>query len=80
MFLSFAGRHDFYLWTSASDSDVKSARLTLKNGQAERTLIDQRHPFEFSAPAGDATAIEYHLEFVRNDGTVVDGGRHSIAR
>jgi hypothetical protein len=80
MFLSFAGRHDFYVWTSASDSDVKSARLTLKSGQTERTLIDQRHPFEFSAPAGDTATMEYHLEFVRNDGSVVDGGRHSITR
>ncbi|GFE79966.1 hypothetical protein GCM10011487_19660 [Steroidobacter agaridevorans] len=80
MFLSFAGRHDFYLWTGASDSDVKSARVTLKNGKSERTLVDQRHPFEFSTPAGDAKAMEYHLEFVRTDGTVVDGGRHSIER
>jgi hypothetical protein len=80
MFLSFAGRHDFYLWTSASDNDVKAARVTLKNGRAERTLVDERHPFEFSLPAGDAPAMEYHLEFVRTDGTIVDGGRHSIER
>ena len=33
MFLSFAGRHEFYLWTSASDSDVRAARLTFKDGQ-----------------------------------------------
>ena len=59
---------------------MKSARLTLKNGPAERTLVDERHPFEFSAPGGDATVLEYHLEFVRTDGTVVDGGRHSIER
>jgi len=80
MFLSFAGRHDFYLWTSASDSEVRAARLTLKAGQMERTLIDERHPFEFSVESGDAANVEYHLEFVRTDGTVVDGGRHSIAR
>jgi len=80
MFLSFAGRHDFYLWTSASDSEVRVARLTLKAGQMERTLLDERHPFEFSVESGDVANIEYHLEFVRTDGTVVDGGRHSIAR
>jgi hypothetical protein len=80
MFLSFAGRHDFYLWTSASDSDVSAARLTVKEGQAERTLVDQRHPFEFSIPTGEITTVDYHLEFVRRDGTIVDGGRHSIAR
>ena len=74
MFLSFAGRHEFYLWTSASDSDVRAARLTLRNGPAERTLTDQRHPFEFSVPAGDLTTIDYHLQFVRADGTIVDGG------
>jgi hypothetical protein len=80
MFLSFAGRHDFYLWTSASDSEVRAARLTLKEGQRERTLIDERHPFEFSVESGDVANIEYHLEFVHTDGTVVDDGWHSIAR
>ena len=80
MFLSFAGRHEFYLWTSASDNDVREARLTLEQGQGERTLVDQRHPFEFSVPAGDASTVEYHIEFVRTDGTTVEGGRHSIAR
>jgi hypothetical protein len=80
MFLSFADEHEFYLWTSASDADVRAARLTLKDGATERTLIDQRHPFEFSVPAGDLTTIDYHLQFVRIDGTIIDGGRHSIAR
>jgi hypothetical protein len=80
MFLSFAGRHEFYVWTSASDNEVLAARLTLKEGQAERTLLDQRHPFEFSVPTGDLAMIDYHLQFVRGDGTIVDGGRHSIAR
>ena len=80
MFLSFAGRHQFYLWTSASDSDVRSARIVFKDGQTERTLTDQRHPFEFSLPVGDLATVEYQLQFVRVDGTVVDGGRHSLAR
>jgi hypothetical protein len=80
MFLSFAGRHEFYLWTSASDSDVRAARLTLNDGQAERTITDERHPFEFSVPTTARTTIDYHLEFVRTDGTLVDGGRHSLAR
>jgi hypothetical protein len=80
MFLSFAGQHEFYLWTSASDSDVREARLTLKNGTAERTLVDQRHPFEFSIPSGDATSVDYQLQFVRVDGTTADGGRHTLTR
>jgi hypothetical protein len=92
MFLSFAGRREFYLWTSASDSDVRAARLTVKevpaersDGQAERddeterTLTDERHPFEFSVPTGARTAIDYHLQFVRADGTLVDAGRHTLA-
>jgi hypothetical protein len=74
MFLSFAGRHEFYLWTSASDTEVRAARLTLIDGAAARTLTDQRHPFEFSVPAGDLTTIDYHLQFTRADGTIVDGG------
>ena len=55
MFLSFAGRHQFYLWTSASDDDVRAARVTFNDGQTERTLTDERHPFEFSVPTGERT-------------------------
>ena len=79
MFLSFAGRREFYLWTSASDSDVRAARLTLEDGTTERTLTDERHPFEFSVPTGARATIDYHLQFVRADGTLVDAGRHSLA-
>ena len=42
MFLSFAGRHEFYLWTSASDSDVRAARLTFKDGQGSERTLDRR--------------------------------------
>jgi hypothetical protein len=80
MFLSFAGRHDFYLWTSASDSDVREARVTLKYGNVERTLVDQRHPFEFSVETAGDESVGYRLEFVRVDGTIVDGGQRSLAR
>ena len=80
MFLSFAGRHEFYLWTSASDSEVREARLTVKAGQGERTFVDQRHPFEFSVPAGEATTVDYRLEFVRRDGSAIAGEWHSITR
>jgi len=79
MFLSFAGRHEFYVWTSASDSEVRAARLTFKDGSAERTLTDERHPFEFSVPAGEGATIDYRLQFIRTDGTLVDAGRHSLA-
>ena len=82
MFLSFAGRNEFYLWTSASDTKIREARLTVKEGvrEPERTLTEQRYPFEFSFPAGNATTVQYRLQFVRLDGTVVDGGVHSISR
>ena len=80
MFLSFARRHEFYLWTSASDTDVRGARLTFNDGSGERTLSDERHPFEFSIPTGERAKVDYHLEFVRSDGTIVDGGRHSLTR
>jgi hypothetical protein len=79
MFLSFAGRHEFYLWTSASDSEVRAARITFNDGGTERTLTDERHPFEFSVPTG-ARTVDYQLQFVRTDGTLVDAGRHSLTR
>ncbi|HEX7116465.1 MAG TPA: hypothetical protein VF193_15170 [Steroidobacter sp.] len=80
MFLSFAGRCDFYLWTSAMDDEIRAARLTIKDAEGERTLVDERHPFEFSIPANGRASIDYHLEFVRLDGTTVDAGRYSLAR
>jgi hypothetical protein len=80
MVLSFAGRKEFYLWTSASDSDVREARLVLKDGQKQRTLVDQRHPFEFSVPVGDSGAIDYELQFIGKDGATIDGGKYSIGR
>jgi hypothetical protein len=80
MFLTFAGKTEFYLWTSASDSEVRAARLTLRDGKVERTLTDERHPFEFSVPAGTQPTIDYRLQFVRTDGTVVDAGSHSLTR
>ena len=78
MLLSFAGRHEFYLWTSASDSDVREARLIWKQGQTQRTLSDPRHPFEFSVPTSGVTRIDYHLQFVLENGMIVEGGEHSI--
>jgi hypothetical protein len=80
MFLSFAGRHEFYLWTSASDADVREARLTIGSGESERTLVDTRHPFEFSLAAPDQRTIDYKLTFIRTDGSLADAGRHSISR
>lgn len=80
MFLSFAGHRDFYLWTSASDNDVREATLTILGPGPERTFSDMRHPFEFSMPADDVSNIDYRLSFVRKDGSVVDAGRHSITR
>jgi hypothetical protein len=59
---------------------VRAARLTLKDGQKERTLTDERHPFEFSVPAGAHTTIDYRLQFVRTDGSVVDAGSYSLTR
>jgi hypothetical protein len=79
MFLSFAGRHEFYLWTYASDSEVRAARITFNDGGTERTLTDERHPFEFSVPTG-ARTVDYQLQFIRTDGTLVDAGRHSLTR
>jgi len=78
MVLSFAGRKEFYLWTSASDSEVREARLVLKDGERERTLVDQRHPFEFSVPLGGSGTIDYELQFVGRNGAKIDGGKYSI--
>ncbi len=80
MFLTFAGQREFYLWTSASDSDVREARLTLSGPGGDKTLSDTRHPFEFSVPVDHAGTIDYRLSFVRTDGTIVDGGHHAISR
>jgi hypothetical protein len=80
MILSLGRQRDFYVWTSASDDDVREARLTLFAPGAERTMVDNRHPFEFSLSIGDADKVDYQVSFVRKDGTVVDGGRHVVTR
>jgi hypothetical protein len=80
MFLSFAKRHEFYLWTSASDTDVREARLTIRSRGSEQILTDTRHPFEFSVATDDSRRIDYKLTFVRKDGSTVDAGRHSLSR
>jgi hypothetical protein len=80
MMLSFAGRHDFYLWTSASDADVSEVRARIRTASGERTLVDRRHPFEFSLPAQDDRQVSYRVEFVRKDGRTVATEEQSVER
>jgi len=79
MLLGFADQRDLYVWTSASDSDVREARLTILTPGLARTMTDTRHPFEFSLPIGEEKRIDYSVSFVRTDGSIVDGGRHEVA-
>jgi hypothetical protein len=78
MLLGFADQRDLYVWTSASDSDVREAKLTILTPGPAQTMTDTRHPFEFSLPIGETKAIDYSVSFVRTDGSIVDGGRHSV--
>jgi hypothetical protein len=80
MILNFAGRHDFYLWTSASDEDVSEVRARIRTAGGERTFVDRRHPFEFSLPAQDDRRISYRLEFVRKDGRTVTTEEQMVER
>jgi hypothetical protein len=78
MLLGFADQRDLYVWTSASDSDVREAKLTILTPGLARTMTDARHPFEFSLPIGEAKTIDYSVSFVRTDGSIIDGGNHSV--
>lgn len=78
MLLGFADQHDLYVWTSASDSNVRGAKLTILTPGLQQTLSDTRHPFEFSLPIGEAKTIDYSVSFLRKDGTIVGGERHRV--
>lgn len=80
MFLGFAGQRQFYLWTSASDEDVREVRARIRTAAGERVLVDRRHPFEFSFPATDEARISYKLEFLRKDGRTSDAPERTIER
>ena len=80
MFLGFAGQRQFYLWTSASDEEVKEVQAKIRTTAGERTLVDRRHPFEFSIPAGEEGRISYKLQFVRKNGRTVDAPERVIER
>jgi len=80
MMLGLADQHDLYVWTSASDSDVREVRLNVTTPGLEREMTDQRHPFEFSLPIGDARTITYRVSFLRKDGARVETGEHSVSR
>lgn len=80
MFLGFAGERQFYLWTSASDEDVREVRARIRTAAGERTLIDRRHPFEFSIPATDEPRVSYKLEYVGKNGRVSDVPERMIER
>ena len=80
MFLGLGTRNDFYLWTSASDNDVREVRATIKGAGPDKTIVDARHPFEFSVPANGAKRVSYSLQFVRNDGSVLEVPERSVER
>ena len=80
MMLGLADQRDFYVWTSASDSDVREVEFKVTTPGLERDYTDTRHPFEFSAPIGDARKITYRVSFVRKDGTRVEAGDRSVSR
>jgi hypothetical protein len=79
MLLGLGNQRDFYLWTSASDSEVREVRLTIFAPGGERTLSDTRHPFEFSLPIGAAGKVDYKVTFVRTDGSLIEGERRSVS-
>lgn len=80
MLLGFAGARQFYLWSQASDQDVREVRAHIRSAAGQRTLVDQRHPFEFSIPAAQDANISYRLEFVRKDGRIVNTIERKVER
>lgn len=80
MLLELGSQRDVYIWTSASDSDVREVRARITVDGRDYSLTDTRHPFEFSLPIGSAEKVSYQITFVRTDGGLVDGEVHSISR
>ncbi|MGN6270958.1 MAG: hypothetical protein ACTHM0_13825 [Sphingomonas sp.] len=80
MMLGLANQRDLYVWTSASDSDVQAATLTITTKGLEQTITDRRHPFEFSLPIGDARKVSYTVSFLRKDNSTVPSEERSVDR
>lgn len=71
---------DLYVWTQASDRDVREVRFTFDLGGKKAEVIDSRHPFEASLPMGSAARADYGVAFVRQDGSVEEIGTRSVNR
>lgn len=80
MMLGLADQRDLYVWTSASDSDVQAATLTITTKGLERTITDRRHPFEFSVPIEEARKVTYTVSFLRKDNTTIQTDERSVER
>lgn len=72
MLLAFPGQPtNAYVWTTASDAEVREARLVVREAGQTRTLSDTRHPFEFEVPLTQTPRqFEYQMEVTTRDGKV----------
>jgi hypothetical protein len=81
MMLSFGTEHrDLYVWTQASDAEVREVRLRYDTGGGPKKLVDRTHPFEFDVPLQTATTARYSAEFHKIDGTVVTTAEMRVSR
>jgi hypothetical protein len=70
-----------YVWLEATEKELKEARLTYKDGDQWKTIVDSHYPFEFSLPVSEIEpAFEFYVDGVKPDGTVMRSGQVDLHR
>lgn len=66
------GLKSAYIWLSATETELTSARCHYKIKDKWQVAEDNAYPFEFSFPLGDTEAVEYKIEFINTGKTPVE--------
>jgi hypothetical protein len=61
------GLRSAYVWLSATEKDLRTARLHYQVKNTWKVMEDNTYPFEFSVPLDDGDAMGYKIEFVNID-------------
>ena len=65
-------RRQAFVWLKGSEREIVSARLSGSVGGRSVSMIDTRHPFEFSFPVeADGKNVTYRLDVDRSDGSTL---------
>lgn len=67
IFLWGKGLKSAYIWLSATEKELRSAKLRYRTKGDWKVMEDNAYPFEFSVPLDDHDNLEYKIEFVNTE-------------